>query len=463
MRTRVRAWTIRGAVVAVLATAGIVGIVTPANAASDISITGLYADPPTIDSGGTTTVHYSITVSGGATNPTATIKVTTSNGNVTCTAGTCSITAAQLQQGNNAYQATLTAGGYFASDTPVTITVQASGSAGSDSQTTQLTVRHTATVPEIDGVVTDLATAQPVKGAKVSVADSAGGKWDGLITNDGGAFQVKGDTQPIAAGPIQITVTMAGYTDKQATFTGVANQPLSAPIKLTSVPSTTTATAPQTIGPTNIDTGGVPTVADSGAPPSGGLSGFSLVLIIVGGLLVLLGIAAIVLLFVRKNNGEGDPRKGPGPGGRGGPQGPGGPGRGGPPPGQRRAGPPVPARAGYGAGPRPQAPGSRDQTVISRSPLADAPTQHGPRPGQPGPGGGGYGQPPGGGGYGQQPGGGGYGGPPQGYPQQPYGQGGYGQQPPQQPPYGGQQQHYGQDPTHADPHQGGRRVDWMDN
>jgi hypothetical protein len=468
MRTRVRAWTIRGAVVAVLATAGIVGVVTPAWAAPTVEIHDLQESANAIDAGATVSVTFTVVITDGANNGSAAtntypnISVTTDNNNVKCTSGQCNIAGATIAPNGSQFTATLTASGYFQNDTTVHITV----AAGQTTQGQTLTVHHTATVPEINGIVTDLATAQPIKGAKVSVSDSSGQKWDGLVTDDGGAFKVSGSTQPIAAGPIQITVTMAGYTDKQATFTGVANQPLSAPIKMTAVVSSVTPTGPQNITPSNIDTGGAPSAVDTAPPASSGLSGFSLVLIIVGGLLVLLGIAAIVLLFVRKNNGDGDPRKGAGgpggPGGRGGPQGPGGPGRGGPPPGQRRAGQPVPTRAGYGAGgPRPQAPGSRDQTVISRSPLADAPTQHGPRPGQQGPGGGGYGQPPGGG-YGQQPGGGGYGQPPQGYPQQPYGQGGYGQQPPQQPPYGGQQQHFGQDTTHGDPHQG-RRVDWMDN
>jgi hypothetical protein len=471
-------------VVAVLSAAGIFGVVTPAYAAPAPDVQNLTLSSPSIDAGGSVTVNFEVHVMDGSNDVggnNVDVSVTTDNPNVKCVSGQCSVGGAAIKQGGNSYSAQLTAAGFFASDANVKVSVQA----GNSTKSTTLHVNKTATVPEIDGIVTALATGEAVKGAKVTVTDSAGGKWDNLVTNDGGQFQVKGDTQPIAAGPIQIHVTMAGFDAKDATFTGVANQALQAPIKLAGSGATATATAtnPQTVGPTDIDTGGAATDTAVAAPPDSGLSAFSLVLIIVGGLLVVLGIAAIVLLFVRKNNGDpNDPRNGRGgPGGRGGPQGPGGPGapggRGAPPQGQRRPGQPVGAgRPGYGAGgPRPPAPGARDQTVISRSPLADTPTQHAPRPGQPGPGGG-YGQQPGG--YGQPgggypPQGGGYGGPPQGppqgYPTQPYGQpgAGYGQQqpPPSQPPYGGQppqQQHYGQDQTQGDPRHG-RRVDWMDD
>jgi hypothetical protein len=471
-------------VVAVLSAAGIVGVATPAFAALAPDITDFSLSSSSVDAGGTVTAHFTLHVKDGNTdvggNAGAQLSVTTDNQKVTCTGGTCGVDDPTINPGGSSFDATITAAGFFQADANLQVTVKF----GNVTKSAPLTVHKTATVPEIDGIVTGLATGEPVKGAKVSVTDSGGQKWDNLVTDDGGAFKVKGDTQPISAGPIQIHVTKDGFDAKDATFTGVANQALQAPIKLAGSGATSTATTggPQTVGPTDIDTGGATDNTQVAAPPDSGLSAFSLVLIIVGGLLVVLGIAAIVLLFVRKNNGDpNDPRNGRGgPGGRGGPQGPAGPGgpggRGAPPQGQRRPGQPVAAgRPGYGAGgPRPPVPGARDQTVISRSPLADTPTQHAPRPGQPGPGGG-YGQQPGGygppgGGY--PPQGGGYGGPPQGppqgYPTQPYGQqGGYGGQqppPPPQPPYGGQpqQQHFGQDSTQGDPRHG-RRVDWMDD
>jgi hypothetical protein len=407
MRTRVQAWTIRGAVVAVLAAAGVVGLAAPAFAAPVPEIEHLTVSPGGVNAGGSVTLNYEVHVVDngndvGGTGVDVSVVINdehqTNSSEVSCVSG-CSISGATIKPGGNSYTAQLTAAGYVQQDVLVDIGVKVGNASNvtaacgpPDCVTIQ--VSATPTVPEIDGVVTDLATAQPIAGAKVSVADSLGQKWDGLVTDDGGAFTVSGSTQPIAAGPIQITVTMAGYADKHATFTGVRNQPLSALIKLTGNLSTATPTSQPT--PTgqqtitnNIDTGGNVQNTDIATPGSSGVSGFSLVLIIVGGLLVLLGVAAVVLLFVRRNNGDGDPRRGPG-----------GPGRGGPPPGQRGAGQPVPTHAGYGAGgPRPQAPGSHDQTVISRSPVADAPTQHGPRPGQQGPSGG-YGQAPGGG-YGQ--------------------------------------------------------------
>ena len=254
---------------------------------------------------------------------------------------------------------------------------------------------------------------------------------------------------------------------------------------------------PSTSAQPSVTASGVTTEAartEASTKPDEGPGGLFWVMISVGGLLVLLGIAAIVLIFVRKKD-EGDDQPGRGPGGRGGPGGPGGHGRGpggpGGPPGQRRGGPPDRTQrmpvgpGGYDPGgrpPRPVSPGPRgDQTMIARSPLADAPTQmHGRVPDHNDPHRqGGYGQP----GYGQQ-------GPPPGYGQPGYGPGqpghqgqpgygqqqGYGGQQPagggygQQPPPYGQEGHgqdgYGQDPRQQPrppQHGEGRRVDWMDD
>jgi hypothetical protein len=148
---------------------------------------------------------------------------------------------------------------------------------------------------------------------------------------------------------------------------------------------------------------------------------------------------------------------------------------------------------------RPVSPGPRgaDQTMIARSPLADAPTQMhrggigqdpygGPGGPPPGPHPGGYGQQPtaGGGGYGvgspasQYPGGApNYGGQPDPYAQpgygDQYGRPGYGPPPPQQAqqptygqPYGQQPDPYAQPTNNADPrHRSGqdpRKVDWFE-
>jgi hypothetical protein len=113
-----------------------------------------------------------------------------------------------------------------------------------------------------------------------------------------------------------------------------------------------------------------------------GGGGLSWILIAIGGVLVLLGIGAIVLLFVRKRDDTGETDH-PGPR-RGGPHPHAPPGRGGGPGGPR---PPMPRRGGppertqvmrgdpRGRPPVSGGPRGADQTMIARSPLADVPTQ----------------------------------------------------------------------------------------
>jgi hypothetical protein len=457
MRTRAQAWAIRAAVVAVVTAASVVGITTPAYAQP--MIVNFTLSTNTIDPGQQVTASWTVRTNE-ADGENVDVSVSSNNQQVQCTGGQCSVVGAAIVQDGTDFTATFTATGVFTNQTTVQIRVTAGGV---QSNAASLTVRSTPTVPEVRGTVTDLSTGQPVKDARVSMTDSVGTTWDNIGTGDDGSFTIPSTAQkPIAAGQVRFTVTKDGIDPfTSGTFNAVAGQPLTNVSLRVQVRATASATSLPPITATGLvtETPGTSTVA---APPDTGLSGFSIMLIVVGGLLVLVGIAAIVLLFVRRNNddGEGPPRGGPpGVGGRG------GPGRGGPPPGQRRPGPPdrtQPMRPGYGP-PRPGAPGSRDQTMIARSPLADAPTQMHGRPGppqapysgppayppqQPG-----YGPP---GGHGQPPGYGG--GPPGGYPQQGPGGGqpGYGQP---RPAPGGYD-----DPRQAGRHTTeGRRVDWMDD
>jgi hypothetical protein len=486
---------------------------TPAFAA-DPQIQEFTLNPQTIAPGGESTVTFTVKMSDNGTG-TATVNVTSSNGKVTCT-NSCSVVNANIPPGGRDFTATVKATGSFTNDENTKIKV----SAGGVSSELQLNIDAPSaqpSVPSISGSVLDVYTNQPIKGAKVFIQDSANPPhtWDDIGTNDAGEFSVSSTQEkPIAAGAISFKVEKEGIQSGPPTVkTGVAGQPLTA-VRITVAPSSSPTPSATTTATATADASGTTGAANEGdnSPAADEGSGLSWILISVGGVLVLLGIAAIVLIFVRKKDdsdedGQGKPGKG-GPGrGPGGPGGPGGPR---PPGGQRRPGPPdrtAPMRGGPGGqggpgyGPRPVSPGPRgaDQTMIARSPLADVPTQlHGRVPDQ----GGqydnrnGYGQPPQPGGYGQQPGGYGQ--------QQPYpgAQPGYGQQPPpagyggppppqqygQQQPYGGQTaggyggqpppQQYGQDyGQQADPRQRptpppppappppteGRRVDWMDD
>jgi hypothetical protein len=513
-------------VIAVLTAAGLVGIATPAFAADPtVTITGLTSG--SLNSGDTATLTYTVKNNNtGGQETSANIKVSFPNINEISCQGNCDFTDAIAAGETSTYTATITAGTVPAGQTrngqvKIDATI---GNGNSGSAQRSLTVSGgTAqqTVPKVSGQVLDVYTNAAIKGAKVAIQDSASHTWDNVGTDDNGAFEISSTPEkPIVAGLISFRVEKDGIQPYTTTKTGVANQPLTG-VRLTvspiASPTPSTTAAPTTADPSNSTI-----VTNAGEQMANEKeSGLSWILIAVGGLLVLLGIAAIVLIFVRKKDDgdEDDPTK-PGKGGpgRGGPGGPGGRGPGGPRPphGQRRGGPldrTAPLRGGPGpgyGGPRPVSPGPRgaDQTMIARSPLADVPTQmHGRVPehgdaygnrqtaypqsgygpqqvGQ-------YGQQPYPGGappYGQGPQ---HGGPPQhGAPQHagpqygaPQG-GGYGQGPqgPQgyggQQPYGGQTaggyggQPYGQEHgQQADPRQRpaqpppgeGRRVDWMDD
>ena len=473
---------------------GLVGLATPAFAA-DPQIQEFSVNPQTIAPGGEASVTFTVKMSDNNAG-TATVTVSSSNNKVQCTAG-CSVNNANIPAGGRQFTATVKATGSFTQDESTKIRV----SAGATNSEVNLNIdapSATPSVPSVSGQVVDLYTNQPIKGAKVIMQDSANHTWDDIGTNDNGEFSVSSTQErPIAAGAISFLVQKEGIQGGTPTVkTGVAGQALTG-VRITVAPSASASASGTTEEGTT-------------APESDGGSGLSWILISVGAVLVLLGIVAIVLIFVRKKDdsdedgaGKGGPGKG-GPGGRG-PGGPGGPGGPRPPQGQRR--PPdrtAPMRGGPGGpgyGPRPVSPGPRgaDQTMIARSPLADVPTQmHGRVPehgggqynggyGQVAPGPSGPGQV--GPGQGGQAGQGGYGPPPGGYGQQAYpgGQGGYGQQgygqPQGQPGYGqpgygdttaggyGQQQPYGNyNPPPPDPRQRpaappneGRRVDWMDD
>jgi hypothetical protein len=333
-------------------------------------------------------------------------------------------------------------------------------------------------VPEVSGEVVNVFDATPVPSAVVYMQDSAGKNFE-TGTDKQGKFKFTSTAdKPIAAGALALRVEKDGWETSEKPIVAAPGQPVAAHLTLRPLnvsPSAALPGASPTGDVTPIDGGGLGT-----SSPNEKEGGISWLLIVVGAVLVLLGIGAIALLFLRRRD-EGDddrtgPRKPPGrmPPGRGGP--PVGPGgrpmahtrrmpegamRGAPDP--RRGPPPG----------RPVSPGPRaDQTLIARSPLADQPTMaHGRLPsehadpytspgrhnGAPG----GYGAPAGG--YGGTPSSGYAGGHSYGQPSDPYAQ----QYPDPYAGGGGQYEGYGQpgpDPrgrTGQPP--GNRRVDWLDD
>jgi hypothetical protein len=304
----------------------------------------------------------------------------------------------------------------------------------------------TANVPSVSGTVTDAYAGKPIVGAKVTLQDPQSHTYTTLSDKDGKWSIQSTDQAPIVPGVTSYQVEKEKYETYKSTLTTIAGV-ASANVNIAmsgagGIDPNSTATATGSAPPTTDQSSGTSEEPTNGGNANDQGSGMSWTLIVIGGILVLLGIGAIVLIFVRRKDDDDDPRgaKRGGPTGRDGPRAPrpAGPRRAGPPDRTRQMRPNVPG------GPRPPvSPGPRgDQTMIARSPLADTPTQmYGRQPqsappyGQPG-----YGQPQ----HGQQP----------GYGQQP---GGYGQ-PPQQPGYGqpGQQDPYEQRPQRP------RDVHWSD-
>ena len=497
----------------IVAAAGLFGFAAPALAAADPQLVDISLSASTISAGNEVTVNFTVKMSDGSVGIVDPVSVTSSNNKVTCSS-TCSYGNVPIPPEGIKYQVKFKATGSFQQDEQSTMTIRA-GKATNNQQLAITAPKQTAppasaNVPEVSGTVVDATNNKPIGAAMVSIQDSAATTWS-AGTDTSGKFKITStQDKPIKPGTIAFTVEKDGLQPfpgmaKQA----MANQPLTGVrLAVTLAPTTPTA-SPAAGGPTadpNTTGAGISPLETAGnvTPTSGSGGGLSWVLIAVGAILVALGVGAIVLLFVRKKdegNPDGQDPNMPRRGGPPGQQGP--PGRGGPRPPQRRGpgemGPPM--RSGPGPDPTrqmrpPVSPGPRgDQTMISPSPLANAPTQlHGRIPDQTDP----YGAPPprngGQPGYGQDPygaaGGGAHGGsPPSVYPsgsptygQGPdqYGQQGYGQGPGTDP-YGPQHTGYGQDgynpahgggyeprgqrpgpaqpPAQPDP----RRVDWLDD
>jgi hypothetical protein len=487
---------VRAAVVALAAAGGLAFTAGPALADEPtVTITNL---PGAMNTGSQTQVQYNIKNTAGSPVLVHISFTDALNGVMSCPQpADCDYT--KIVNDNDNLQATLAAGQVDPGQTKsgnvkIDVVVHLPGGDKNVSTSAPLTVNGPAqqqNVPEISGVVVDSSTGKPLPSAVVSVQDSGSPVGNWTIGSDAlGKFRiVSTPDKPIrATGPISMVVKKDGYQDFQQAFphpvagtaitaVRVAMMPTNAPTTSVVTPSGGVTTG-GAVGPT--DTGDT-TVSGTGGSGGGGLSW---ALIAIGGVLVALGIAAIVILLVRRK-GDDDEETPHGPGGPGGGRGSGGPGgrRGpvrNPQPPPRRPEPTTVMRGGRPGGPG--GPGARggDQTMIARSPLADMPTQmHGRVPPQQGgPQGGpppaGYGQNPYASGQygGQQPtyGGGnaGYpGGSPPNYGQpDPYGnaygpqqhQGGYG---PQQGGGHGQGGQQGNDPRGNRP--GDRRVDWLED
>jgi hypothetical protein len=151
-------------------------------------------------------------------------------------------------------------------------------------------------VPEVSGVVRDEVTAEPIEDARVLLADGQQQIFE-TSTNANGEFSFR--DEQIAPGNLFIDPSKDGYLDGEPfEFAGQAGEPLTElAITLRSEASPTPTPSPT---PTATATATAPAVAPAASSDSGGPSFFTIVMLILGGLLVLAGVGAMIWMWYRR-------------------------------------------------------------------------------------------------------------------------------------------------------------------
>jgi hypothetical protein len=352
-----RANVVRVGVVGALV-AGALLALPAAPALASPGIENVSASPNSVEAGGTTEVSYRLKSPGPPTP--SNVTVTSSNPKLSCVDGCTRTNVTQ----DGEYKAAFRLASDLASDAVATITIRATDATGEQQATTDVRLiakPKPKTVNQISGKVTDSTTGEPVSGALVMISDSQNHRYD-VISSESGAFRFTGSEQrPITPGEIQIGAKKDDVTVTR-TITAAAGASVSTRLVLklaAAAPTVSPSPEPamsapeETAAPT--DTAAAAQPQTTSQQKSGGFG--SWLLILLGGLLVALGVGAIVLLLVRRKEGgpEGDPRIGGAAAG-----------------GYRGAGDPTRVNAYAGA--------AANTGMPPHASLADAPTMMHPRP-----------------------------------------------------------------------------------
>jgi hypothetical protein len=444
-------------VVAVVTLAALAGVTTPAHAATNVLSANV--NPNTVEVGKDVTFKFRL--KGTPNGKVAGVIVESITEGVLNCVENCSPGEMSLNAQGESTEETVKFRGGKAGSTGIRIKASEPIDGGSTPVTVIAGQQAAQTTGKIEGLVKNTTDGKPIKQAVVNLVDGAGKSH--VATADGnGIYRFDGKAMKIAPGIIALRATKSPFTmldNVDKTVQVGANQDLIG-VELTMIDaalaSATPTAPPSAAASAEVSGSATPGPANTiNTAEDDGLDSMTWVMIIVGGLLVALGIGAIVLLLVRRNNDDDDDEEAedgpPGPrapGGPGQPYRPGAPGYG-------------PQQGGYGGRPA-------DATMVTRpgDGFGGVPPQRNPQtyaqptqqwtPQQPygaQTSGGGYGAQTSGGGYGAQTSGGGYGQPPPGYGAQTSGAGGYGAQTSgsggygAQPGYGGydnQQPGYGQ-------------------
>jgi Carboxypeptidase regulatory-like domain len=302
---------LRAGVLAVLAAGCILTATGPAQAAEIENIDGV-----TLRAGSNATITVRINNLEHPVDNEITIGITGLPSGVGCSNGCGKVTVPDTDTSVTKLLTLQASGGAPAANVNATVTVDAK-----TPDTRNFSLRVEAAPPpapqnvkEVSGKVTDSATGGGIEDAVVGIQDSQGHVYMTNTDGDGRFRFVSSSTKPIVPGEILITAEKEDYKVSPKHLNGSAGQTLRTTLAMTSTkaaeptatPEATDEALPSTDAAAS-DAASVDAENLAGADnDSGGGSTFSWLLIALGGLLVSLGVGAIVLLLVRRKDDDGD-------------------------------------------------------------------------------------------------------------------------------------------------------------
>ncbi|HYN96420.1 MAG TPA: carboxypeptidase regulatory-like domain-containing protein, partial [Pilimelia sp.] len=307
VHTHRRAWMLRVGVTAALVAGATAGLAAPAYA-DDPEVRIITLSNNTLTSGQQANLQYSVK----NTNREATeftIRVETSDG-LQCD-GECTFPDRPLEPDETAtFNARLISPNLRPGeerDARVQVIAQSrANSQDRESAEQDITLRgpqQAPTVERVAGRITDADTGDGVPNANVAMIDSAGKTWQEEADDNGRFSFTSSAAKPIAPGRVTIAVQADGFSDQRTSFSvgagpGRTNVRLrlaatAAPSASASAPPTTPPTLPPTVAPET-------TAGALGSTPVNDEDSSLPWVFILGGLLVALGVGAIVLLLVRR-------------------------------------------------------------------------------------------------------------------------------------------------------------------
>jgi hypothetical protein len=325
---------LRTGVVAALALGSLAVTEAPALAAPP-SVTITQLSSTTLGPGQSAQLRYTVSSQsiggGGNGRQQVDISVNVSSNNLSCS-GACGSRETIGDSGEENFSATLRASNNLppGSNQTVTISISASNNDGnSQAARQQITLRGPdapQTVRSVSGRVVNVANGKGIADATVALNDGSGHSYTTQTDRTGNFKFTSSDDKPISPGQLLLAAGKEGFQNNQTSSSASAGQAKSG-LQITLRSTTQPSASASAESPTPEDSVEAPTdeastdasidpaaAGDNQNSDSGGGT-FSWVLIILGGLLVALGVGAIVLLVIRRKDGgedgTGDPLPGP--------------------------------------------------------------------------------------------------------------------------------------------------------